>query len=176
MRHLWALCMKTETLLVKWVHSYIITGQCICAMEIPFDASWTTRKVLSSRENGQPLIQYRVGNGKSTFLWLENWHPLWPLYKRFGESMVNNLGRSLREKVSSIIHHEQWKWPRVRSKTSKESRRYCSQVTPQLIYRLILLRKFQFGGCLILVENLQPNLPGNAFRPKHPVKDWCKVI
>lgn len=59
--------MKADTLWVKRVHTYI-NGQCFRAMEIPFDASWTMRKVLSSSEVGQPLMHYRVGNGKSTFL------------------------------------------------------------------------------------------------------------
>ncbi|XP_058208159.1 uncharacterized protein LOC131321169 [Rhododendron vialii] len=62
-RHLWALCRKADLFWVKWVHTYIIKGQCLWSMDIPSDASWTIRKVLGLKSIGQPLIQYKVGNG-----------------------------------------------------------------------------------------------------------------
>lgn len=73
------------------------------------------RKVFGLRDLGQPLMQYRIGNGHSTFLELDNWHPLGPLYKRFGNEVVQNIGRSLHVKVSSLIHQGAWKWPRLRN-------------------------------------------------------------
>lgn len=36
-------------------------------------------------------------------LWLDNWHTLGPLFQRFGNRVVFNLGRSLRARVCSII-------------------------------------------------------------------------
>lgn len=103
LRHLWALSLKADTLWVKWIHSYIIKGQNLWFMDTPCDASWTVQKVFSLRGLGQPLIKYMIGNGLDTFLWLDNWHPLGPLYNRFGSEVVFNLGRSLQAKVSSII-------------------------------------------------------------------------
>lgn len=108
LRHLWALCKRAHTLWVKWVHTYIIKHQSLWSMEIPRDSSWRIRKIFGLRSIGQPLIQYRVGNGQATFLWIDNWHPLGPLYKRFGENVVYNLGTSLTAKVSSMIHQGQW--------------------------------------------------------------------
>lgn len=107
--HLWALSMKADTLWVKWVHTCIIKGQSLWSIDTPNDASWTVGKLFSIRELGQPLIQYRIGNGQGqgqgpgTFLWHDNWHPLGPLYNRFGNDIVFDLGRSLQAKVSSII-------------------------------------------------------------------------
>lgn len=60
----------------------------------PSDASWTIRKVYSIRSLGQSLIQYRIGDVLGTSLWLDNWHPLGPLYNRFGNDVVFTLGRS----------------------------------------------------------------------------------
>lgn len=48
-------------------------------------------------------MKYIIGNGQNTNAWLDNWHPLGPLYNVFGEEAVYNLGRSLLAKVSSII-------------------------------------------------------------------------
>ncbi|XP_058216962.1 uncharacterized protein LOC131327851 [Rhododendron vialii] len=119
LRHLWAICNKADTLWVKWIHNYIIKGQCFWSMDIPSDASWTMRKVLNLRSLGQSLIKYQVGNGQNTHLWLDNWHPLGPLFKRFGESVVYNLGKSLLSKVSFIIHNGAWRWPRQRNRVTQ---------------------------------------------------------
>ncbi|GFY85780.1 hypothetical protein Acr_04g0005180 [Actinidia rufa] len=47
--------------------------------------------------------------------WLDNWHPLSPLFKRFREGLVRDLGSSLLAMVSSIIYDGEWKWPRQRN-------------------------------------------------------------
>lgn len=39
-----------------------------------------------------------------------------PLYQRFGESVVVSRGNAPRAKVSSIIDHGSWKWPRQRNR------------------------------------------------------------
>ena len=64
----------------------------------------------------QPLIRSVVRDSSEVFLWLNNWHPLGPLFKRFGEGLVRDLGSSLLAKVSSIICYENWKWPRQRNR------------------------------------------------------------
>lgn len=86
-------------------------------MDVPNDSSWTIRKVLSRRALGKPLIHYKIGNGLSTFLRMDNWHPVGPLYPTLGDNVVNNFGRSLQAKVSSrsIIHNGKWSWPRLRN-------------------------------------------------------------
>lgn len=75
--------------------------------------------VMQLRSLGQPLIKYIIGNGLHTFSWLDNWHPLGPLYDKFGESVVYDLGRSLSSKVSTIIQNEDWKWPRQRNRITQ---------------------------------------------------------
>ncbi|XP_058198487.1 uncharacterized protein LOC131314007 [Rhododendron vialii] len=107
--------LVADTLWIKWVHTYIIKDQCLWAMEVPCDASWTMRKLLGLRRLGQSLIKYQIGNGERTFLWWDNWHPLGLLYDRFGDRVVHNVGRSLRAKVASIVENGAWRWPRLRN-------------------------------------------------------------
>lgn len=59
----------------------------------------------------QPLIRYKIGNMNSTFMWLDNWHPLGPLFKRYGQRVCSNIGRSLNAKASSITHDGGWNLP-----------------------------------------------------------------
>lgn len=82
-------------------------------------ASWTIRKIFQLRKTFQPWIQYVVGDGLSTFLWVFNWHALGPLYQNFGETVVLNLGRSLDTKVAAIINQGAWKWPRPRNTVTR---------------------------------------------------------
>lgn len=120
LRHLWALCKKEDILWVKWVHSNVIKNQFIWHMRLPSDSSWTLRKIFSLRLQGQRFIKSVIGNGQTTFLWLDNWHTLGPLFQKFGNRVVFNLGRSLCAKVSSIIVNGRWRWPRGRNATINE--------------------------------------------------------
>ncbi|KAG5542725.1 hypothetical protein RHGRI_015741 [Rhododendron griersonianum] len=107
-RHLWALSKKSDSLWVKWVHVYIVKRKCLWQMRLPHDSSWTIRKLFKLREEVQPLIKYVIGNGNTTFLWLDHWHAVGPLYNLFGEDIVCNVGSSLLAKVSSIIQNGDW--------------------------------------------------------------------
>lgn len=116
LRHPWALCKKENILWVKWVHSYVIKSQCIWNMPLPADSSWTLRKIFGLRSLGQNFIKAVVGNGKDTFLWLDDWHTLGPLFQKFGSRVMFNLGRSLGAKLDSI-DNGRWRWPRSRNAT-----------------------------------------------------------
>lgn len=75
--------------------------QNLWTMGLPSDVSWTVRKIFWLRDVCQPLIRYKVGNGASISIWLDNWHPLGPLHKKYGEQVCAHVGRSLHARVSS---------------------------------------------------------------------------
>ncbi|KAI8554932.1 hypothetical protein RHMOL_Rhmol05G0134400 [Rhododendron molle] len=84
-------------------------------MRLPSNSSWTMRKLFSLRQIAQSFTRSIIGNGQSTFLWLDNWHNLGPLYLKYGDRVAFNMGRSLAAKVSSIINNGEWHWPRRRN-------------------------------------------------------------
>ncbi|KAI8531705.1 hypothetical protein RHMOL_Rhmol11G0156500 [Rhododendron molle] len=87
LRHLWALCKKEDIFWVKWIHSYVIKNHCIWSMNLLTDSSWTLQKIFGLRSVGQKFILSKIGNGLSTFLWLDNWHTLnWPFISGIWES------------------------------------------------------------------------------------------
>lgn len=57
-----------------------------------------------------------------TFIWLHNWHSMAPLYKLFWDRILANLGRSVYDKVSSIILilNGAWNWPRPRKRVIQQ--------------------------------------------------------
>lgn len=77
-RHFRVLCKKEDILWVKWIHSHTITNQFLWHMNLPSDL----------RKDGQSFMKSIIGDGQSTFLWLDNWHKLRPFYKKFGDSGV----------------------------------------------------------------------------------------
>lgn len=53
-KHIWAVCQKSDTLWVKWVHTYVIKSSCFWTMKIPQNASWTIKKLFKLRSFVQP--------------------------------------------------------------------------------------------------------------------------
>ncbi|KAG5545465.1 hypothetical protein RHGRI_017828 [Rhododendron griersonianum] len=77
-------------------------------MPIPNDCSWTIRKLLKLRDLRHLFVKHIIGNGQSTFLWLDNWHPRGPLYKLLDDKALSRIGFSLFDKVNSVIVNGGW--------------------------------------------------------------------
>lgn len=81
-------------------------------VKISSSPSWTWRKLLQLRPLIQPHIQYHIGNGITTSLWYDNWHPLGPLVSKFGTRIIYDSGISEDATVSAILsNNNQWKFP-----------------------------------------------------------------
>ena len=65
--------------------------------------SWVWRKILSLRDAMSPLILHKIGRGNSTFLWHDNWHPLSPLWHKYGDRILYDSRLNSEAKVSQIV-------------------------------------------------------------------------
>lgn len=74
MKHLWWLAKKNESLWVKWIHAKYLKRNSIWTIKTPNNCSWSWRKLLKLRDRAE-YMKSIVGNGQSTYLWLDNWHP-----------------------------------------------------------------------------------------------------
>lgn len=171
LKHLWALSKKADSLWVKWVHTCIIRGQNLWHMVVPSDSSWKIRKIFQLRSLCQPLILYKVGNGWTTFAWLDNWHPLGPLYQRFRERVCSNIGLSLNAKVSSLIRNGTWKWPRGCSRITQE----IKDNTPEGFLPVVteddsMIWSPSNSGIFTMKSAWA------AIRSTTAVQEWCKVV
>lgn len=99
-------------------------------------------------------------------LWLENRHPLGPLYHKFGKSVVYNLGRSLSSKVSAIIYNGDWRWPRQRNRVTQ----FIMAHTPPNFKREC--GKEDSVVWLPHPQCFSGNSAWEAIRCKHPVQQW----
>jgi hypothetical protein len=74
-------------------------------VKIPQNCFWSWRKILSLRNIARELIKFEVGNGKSIYMWQDNWHPFGPLYERYGFRIINDSQSSLDAKLNSVIRN-----------------------------------------------------------------------
>ncbi|XP_022874167.1 uncharacterized protein LOC111392993 [Olea europaea var. sylvestris] len=75
-------------------------GRSIWELKCPKDCSWSWRKILGLRDIGRDKIKSRIGNGRHTSLWYDNWHPLSPLEKFLGERIIRESRLSRQAKLA----------------------------------------------------------------------------
>ncbi|KAL2235435.1 UNVERIFIED_CONTAM: hypothetical protein Sindi_1275700 [Sesamum indicum] len=74
--------------------------------------SWGWRKLLRLCSLIQPMVECRIGDGRTFYLWKDPWHHLGPLIYRFprGPSL---LGLDEFTKLNMVIDEGQWHWPLI---------------------------------------------------------------
>ncbi|XP_028125748.1 uncharacterized protein LOC114322601 [Camellia sinensis] len=111
-KHIWFLFSGGEgSMWCQWVKSYLLKGKSFWIVKVPNDPSWVWRKLLSLRKWVSPLIKHKIGCGDTTFLWFDNWHPIGPLWNKFGDRIIYDSALNSDTKVSKIIDGSSWKWP-----------------------------------------------------------------
>ncbi|KAI8537423.1 hypothetical protein RHMOL_Rhmol09G0022900 [Rhododendron molle] len=113
-----------------------------------------------------------VGNGQGMFLWLDNWHPMGPLYDRFGNEVVFNLGRSLQARVSFIISQGGWRWPRTRNRITQDIINHAHSVDlkPDITREDSIVSLPQSNGCFSTKSAWE------AFRNRFPSPTWVNTV
>ena len=112
LRHLWILFEDKENLWAKWIHTYHLKGRSLWVVRPSSSSSWNWQNMLKLRDRIRPHLKHTIGNGETTSLWYDNWHPRGPLILNWDHRIIVDSGLSQEAKVSSIICNNQWQWPR----------------------------------------------------------------
>ena len=68
------------------------------------------------------FIKFEVGDGKTIFLWHDNWHTIGTLSLEFGYRVIYDAASKPEAKVESVLRDKVWIWkPAKVSYTSCES-------------------------------------------------------
>lgn len=111
-KHIWFIISGGEqSMWCQWVKSYLLKGKSFWQLKMPCSPTWTWRKLLNLRYVVHPFIKVIIGDGQSSSLWFDNWHPLGPLAERFGDRIIYDLGMPKDSKVSTIIRNSNWALP-----------------------------------------------------------------
>lgn len=57
----------------------------------------------------------KIGNGITTYLWHDNWHPLGTLILKYKDRIVFDPGLESQAIVSTIIRDQNWQWPNAQT-------------------------------------------------------------
>ncbi|KAK0574237.1 hypothetical protein LWI29_020168 [Acer saccharum] len=113
--HLWILIYGTNNLWSSWIKAYHLKCSNLWEAKAPYTCSWNWRKLLHLRPIVRPLIQYFIGNGSSTSLWFDNWHPDGPLRLKWSLRVVYDSGLPINAAVNAIVLGDSWRWPAAMS-------------------------------------------------------------
>lgn len=55
------------------------------------------------RHAAQSFIRYKIGNGRDTWMWFDNWHPKGPSFEHYGPKIVYDFGSSIIKRIIDQI-------------------------------------------------------------------------
>ncbi|KAF3546329.1 hypothetical protein DY000_02004891 [Brassica cretica] len=78
----WIIFFRPNSVWVYWFKEVILKGDVSNYWTISTSTrhSWLVNKMIKARELIYPLLKRRIGNGRSTRFWFDNWTPLGKLY------------------------------------------------------------------------------------------------
>ncbi|KAJ9535362.1 hypothetical protein OSB04_un001524 [Centaurea solstitialis] len=110
-KQIWKIMDCGDSLWVKWLHTYRLKGRCFWDIGEVFDAPWFWRKMVKIREGFRENLVHSIGNGRSVFLWFDNWHPLGPLCQFISKRDLYEAKVDVKLKISDIVCDGIWLWP-----------------------------------------------------------------
>lgn len=78
-KNIWKILTHTESLWVKWIHSYRLDGRNIWSVHVKDYVSWCWRKILLLRDRIRDYLAYKIGNSDGTSAWFDKWNIIEPL-------------------------------------------------------------------------------------------------
>lgn len=115
-KHIWNMVSKKDSLWVKWVNAYRLVDRRSSERkfwDVPMrnDDCWAWKKLLQCRDVLRSHIVTRIGDGKNTSVWFDNWSVIGPLCLFISKGDIFEVGLPLSCKVADLVIGGEWKWP-----------------------------------------------------------------
>jgi hypothetical protein len=112
LKHTWNLCNDSNgSIWSTWIRSNLLRGRNFWTIKAPENCSWAWGKILKLRSLALPKMQYIIGDGMTTSLWFDNWHPPSPLANSYGERFIYDSGMGNNARVNMLISNSEWRIP-----------------------------------------------------------------
>ncbi|GJZ70725.1 hypothetical protein Tco_0634576, partial [Tanacetum coccineum] len=117
-KHIWNIMSKKYSLWVKWVNAYRLNDNGIGVrsfwdIHVANDVCWSWRQILTCRDSIRSHVVIRIGNGKNTSVWFDNWSFIGPLCQFISKRDIFKVGLSLSCKIVDVVIDGEWRWPEV---------------------------------------------------------------
>ncbi|KAK1431819.1 hypothetical protein QVD17_08513 [Tagetes erecta] len=109
--HIWSIVTHRKSLWVEWIYDHKLKGRSFWEVEPRLSMSWGWRKILQVRELIRPYIHQKIGDGKNTFIWSDNWCEYSPLSSFITKRDIYRAGFSTSDKVDELVNDRNWRWP-----------------------------------------------------------------
>lgn len=110
-KHIWNIVDNKNSIWVKWIKHERLKLRNFWDYNIPNEACWSWRKILQCRKAIGSFIVYRLGNGKNSSAWYDNWHPAGPLGKIISYRDIYEADLEKNARVSDIVVNGEWVVP-----------------------------------------------------------------
>uniref|UniRef100_A0A6N2KQ62 Reverse transcriptase zinc-binding domain-containing protein n=1 Tax=Salix viminalis TaxID=40686 RepID=A0A6N2KQ62_SALVM len=112
LKHTWNLLTNSHSIWAQWMHSHRLKNNCFWQIKTPSKPSWSWRKILQSRDWSRGLFRKIIGNGSSTYLWMDYWLPGgFCISDSISARVIYATGIGWKAKVSAIISGGCWSFP-----------------------------------------------------------------
>lgn len=103
LKHIWLLFSDKEALWCRWVHSTFLKNKNFWVATKPTSGSWAWKSLLILRRDFRMAFYWKIGDGQTTSLWFDNWHPRGPLNLIFLDSLIYSSGLSRQACVADLF-------------------------------------------------------------------------
>lgn len=128
---IWLLFFKAGSIWVAWFTKHILSGNIsnFWTLREKQTHSYTVKKLLRSRDLVFSWIKVKVGNGRNTLFWFENWSPFGSIKDFLCLPPTSTLGTRQYTTVSDINRHGVWSLPSPRSEEQLALHTYITALT-----------------------------------------------
>nr|GEX16431.1 hypothetical protein [Tanacetum cinerariifolium] len=119
-KYLWNIISNKDSLWVKCVNSYRLKGKCVWTLSVSDNTAWCWRHILKLRDKIRDYVGFKVGNGKSCFIWFDKWQSNGPLCMLITHNLLYSRGFDVTDKVVDKIQNNMWTCPRDWTKRFKD--------------------------------------------------------
>lgn len=109
----------------------LLKGRCFWTVKPSSKSSWCWNKLLELRTEVRQIIAFKVGNEQQIFLWHDQWHPKGPMLQTYGPRLLHLPGLHMNNRLSTVIHGDQWVWPAARTDEMLRCFGYCGHIQPR---------------------------------------------
>ncbi|GJZ20771.1 RNA-directed DNA polymerase, eukaryota, reverse transcriptase zinc-binding domain protein [Tanacetum coccineum] len=110
-KHIWNIAIKKDTMWVKWVHTVKLRGTSIWIIDADKNDSWGWKNLLLIRNRIREFVSCKIGNGRDTSLWFDNWNSIGPLSNLITHRDIYDARLKIDMKVYEMVKDGKWGWP-----------------------------------------------------------------
>lgn len=102
---------RSSSIWVCWFRSCFLKNKPFWSCNLPYKCSWTSRKILNSRDKVRHLISYSIGANSSFLMWHDPWLRGKSVVEHFSEHIISHAASHRLATIADFQQGEVWSLP-----------------------------------------------------------------